>query len=112
MSGYRDTDIYMPERLSGCFIGGGSQSSKNQSQQGPTTNPAFPMLQSNVQRATGIADLPYQSYDPSSTVAPSNPSLNSSWDMFNNIGANGTGAPALSFAQDVTKGVAGYQPIN
>ncbi len=62
MSGYRNTDIYMPERLSGCFIGGGSQSSKNQSQQGPVENPAFPMLQGNVQRATSIADMPFQSY--------------------------------------------------
>ena len=94
-----------------CFIGGGSHSEKQQSQQGPVANPAFPMLQGNVQRATSIADMPFQPYT-GQIVAPSNPSLDSSWGMFSNIGANNTGGSTLNAGIDVTKGVAGYQPFN
>jgi hypothetical protein len=53
-------------------MSGGSSSEKQQSQQGPVANPAFPMLQGNVQRATGIADLPFEAYT-RQQVAPSNP---------------------------------------
>lgn len=102
----------IPARLSGCFFGANESSQKSQSQQGPVENPAFPLLRSNVQRATGIADQPYQPYDANSTVAGVNPTLSSSWDMFRNIGANGTGASTLNSGIDATKGVAGYQPGN
>lgn len=101
-----DYEIWTPRV---CFIGGGSSSSKQQSQSGPTTNPAFPMLQGNVQRATSIADMPFEAY--TGEIAPgSNPMLDMSSGMFGNIGANNTGASTLGFGIDATRGVAGYQP--
>src|SRR5258705_13086792 len=43
-------------------------------------------------------------------VAGANPNHSQSVDMFNNIGANNTGAAPLSFGIDAAKGVAGFQP--
>lgn len=99
----------IPARLSGCFFGGsgGSSSGQQKSQQGPVTNPAFPLLQSNVTRAQGIADQPFQAYDSNSTVASANPSLTSSWDMFKNVGASNTGGSTLDSAIGTIKGLNG-----
>lgn len=86
---------------------GGSSSGSQQAQQAPVANPAFPMLQANVARATGIADTPYKPYDPNATVASANPSLTSSWDMFKGVGANNTGGSTLDSAIGTIKGLNG-----
>lgn len=109
MNGFHDTDMRMPARLSGCFFGGsgGSSSGQQASQQGPVANPAFPALIANAGRATGIAETPFESYNPSSTVAPVNPTLSSSWGLFKNIGANNTGGSTLDSAINNTNAVGG-----
>lgn len=90
-----------------CFIGGsgGSQSSSTK----PVENPAFPMIAANAARARSIADNPFEAYT-GNMVAGSNPSLDTSFDMFKNIGANRPGESALTAGIDTTAGVANYQP--
>lgn len=101
----------IPARLSGCFFGANESSQKSQSQQGPVANPAFPALMANANRATGIAETPFEGYS-GQLVAPSNAGLDTSFNLFNNISANGTGAPTLGAGIDATKSAAGFQPTN
>ena len=67
----------------------------------------------NYQSAQNVANTPFQSYS-GERVAPANPMLNQSFDLYGNIGANSTGASTLDWAKNLTAGAANYRfnPIN
>lgn len=88
-----------------CYISTSSQKSEAK----PVENPAFPLLASNVHRAQGIADNPFEAYT-GQQVAGSNPSLDKSFSMFDDIANNNSGAAPLNFGIDAAKGVASFQP--
>lgn len=98
-----DTDCHPPARLQLCSLSGGSSSSSSQ----PVVNPqVFSLLNANAQRAAGVANQPFQSYDYQQTAGMT-PNQQQAGTMFQ--GASNVGQPALQAGVGAATGAANYQ---
>lgn len=88
-----------------CYLTGSSQKSSS----APVANPAFPMLQQNVQRATSVADRPFEAYGAPMTAGLSANEQQASASI---PGLLNAGAPALNNAATSAQGLMGFQPSN
>lgn len=93
----------IPKRFLGCHGGGSSsQSSNTASQSNPVVNPQiFNLLNQNVNRATSVADRPFQSYD-----APQVAGLTGAQQQAGSLLTNGAmsaGAGALNAGVNATQ---------
>lgn len=66
------------------------------------------LFMQNYRSGQDVANMPFQAYT-GERVAPGNPALNQSFDMFGNIGTNNTGASTLDWAKNLTQRGANYQ---
>lgn len=98
-----DTDCHPPARLELCSFSGGSSSSSSQ----PVLNPQlFSLLNANAQRAAGVANQPFQSYDYQQTAGMT-PNQQQAGTMFQ--GASSVGQPALQTGVNAATSATGYR---
>lgn len=66
------------------------------------------LFMQNYQSGQDVANTPFQPYT-GERVAPANPVLSQSFDLYNNIAANNTGASTLDVAKNLTGRAANFQ---
>src|SRR5579871_1094778 len=85
---------------------GGSKTAQTSSN---TVDPQqMKLFMQNYQSGQDVANTPFQPYT-GERVAPANPALTQSFDLYSNIGANNAGASTLDLAKNLTGRAANFQ---